>query len=221
MDKTVAFVPFRSGSKGIKNKNIKEFNGVPLFKVVIEELIKVPKDILHKIVIATDYSKEEIIPLLTKDSRLEFWNRKLTKSISDEATTEEVIFEYLCNNNLIGYNYMLLVQITNPMIKSYQVEKAIKEYNKIGTLFSVVKFSRYLWTEKRKLLGYETRLRRQEMDDTYLENGSFYLFNITQLCITSNRINEPISFFEMPLESSFEIDSEEDWKIIEKLHKFP
>jgi N-acylneuraminate cytidylyltransferase len=220
--KTLAFVPFRKGSKGIPNKNIRPLNGVPLFKIVVEELLKVSEELLQKIVIATDYSEEEIMSQLPSNDRLEFWNRLNLPSTEDTASTESSIFEYLMYNNSSNYfDNMLLVQITNPLLDYKDIESAIKKYDGNGTIFSVIEFNRYIWTESKLLLGSDDfeRKRRQDMENTYLENGSFYLFNIDQFCINSDRMNKPINYQIVSLRSTFEIDSEEDWAIIEDLMK--
>lgn len=43
MKNTVVIVPIRSGSKGIKNKNIKDFLGLPLFFLDDKKIISFTK----------------------------------------------------------------------------------------------------------------------------------------------------------------------------------
>ena len=40
MDRIIAIIPARSGSKGLKDKNIKEINGKPLIAYTIESAIE-------------------------------------------------------------------------------------------------------------------------------------------------------------------------------------
>ena len=51
----VAIIPARSGSKRIKNKNIKLFFGKPIITYVIKLLIK--SKIFDKIIVSTDSNK--------------------------------------------------------------------------------------------------------------------------------------------------------------------
>ena len=51
----VAIIPARSGSKRIKNKNIKKFCGTPIIEIVIKKLIN--SKIFDKIIVSTDTKK--------------------------------------------------------------------------------------------------------------------------------------------------------------------
>ena len=53
--KIVAIIPARGGSKGIKNKNIRDLNGHPLIAYTIYEAIK--SKVFDKIVVSTDSNK--------------------------------------------------------------------------------------------------------------------------------------------------------------------
>lgn len=217
--KITAFVPFRKGSKSIPDKNIKKLNESPLFKIVIDEILKVSADLLEKVIIATDYDKNFILSNLKEDERIIFWDRNGYDNANDKSSTESVILDYLKETREVS-DYLMLIQITNPFLTEEHITKAIKEYTGNGTLFSVVDFKRFIW-EENYILGQEDyeRPRRQDMKNRYLENGSFYIFPVSRFLINKNRMIKPISFYEMPQESLWEIDEEKDWKIIEKILK--
>ena len=50
--KTLAIIPARSGSKGIKNKNIKKLNGKPLINWTIETCLKTK--LINYVVVSSD-----------------------------------------------------------------------------------------------------------------------------------------------------------------------
>ena len=52
---SICIIPARSGSKGIKNKNIKKINGIPIISIVIKNAIK--SKLFKRIIVSTD-SKE-------------------------------------------------------------------------------------------------------------------------------------------------------------------
>ena len=54
MKKILCIIPARSGSKGIKNKNIKLLDGLPLLAHSIIHVLKVPSMLNMKIVVSTD-----------------------------------------------------------------------------------------------------------------------------------------------------------------------
>lgn len=220
MDKTLIFIPFRKGSKGIPNKNIRDLNDKPLFKYATQEAVfaKMMSKRIHDIVIATDYSYESL-NLTWEDPAVSYWNRRGYPSVKDKASTESAIQEYLDCNDHSKFEHIMLIQVTNPFLTSRQIITAIHSYAGHGVTMSVTPFNRYLWDEDGSPLYYEKRYRRQDMKNLYLENGSFYIFNKQEFLETGSRLNWPVKYFKMPIESSFEIDDEEDWKLIEKLLK--
>lgn len=220
MGKTIIFIPFRKGSKGIPNKNIKEINGKPLFKYATQAASKarVLCEDIQDVVLATDYDLSTL-ELTWEKLVCSYWNRRGYTSTRDSATTESAIDEYLEEAKVDDFDNILLLQVTNPFITFRHIIQAVEGYKDTGTVMSVVPFNRYIWTQDKVLALYEERRRRQDMDNMYLENGAFYLFNKKEYLTSKNRINYPLDFFEMPIESSFEIDEKEDWKIVEKLLK--
>ena len=52
-----------------------------------------------------------------------------------------------------------------------------------------------------------------------MENGAFYINSVRNITRDRNRLTEPISVFEMPEFTSYEIDEPEDWIIVESLLK--
>lgn len=214
------FIPFRKGSKGLPNKNISDFNGIPLFLDILRKIVKVPNTLVDKIVLATDYPLFLIGDNLPKDERITFFDRKGLPSVRDDATTEDAIEEYLTIYS--ETKFMLLIQITNPAINHFHINEAIKIYSGEGTMFSVVPFNRHIWNEEKKNITYESDIRKPRQEDKenyFLENGSFYLFNCEEFLNSKNRFNEPLEFYPMEIDSIFEIDSMEEKIITEALSK--
>ncbi len=55
MKKFLCIIPARSGSKGIKNKNIKKLDGVPLIGWTIKDCLKIKR--FNKVIVSTDSKK--------------------------------------------------------------------------------------------------------------------------------------------------------------------
>lgn len=218
VSKTIAFLPFRSGSKGILDKNIKHLLGKSLYKYALDATVAVKE--LDQIIIGTDYPQAMFTNYLKEDSRVTYWDRTGTKGISDTASTELAIEEMVLALGITPDTNIILVQVTNPFIDSNIIDRAIGWYKGTGTLFSVVPFDRYLWGENKDLVYYEKREIRQDMKSMYLENGALYIFNIREFLESGDRMNKPLDFIEMKKESIFEIDDNDDWNIIEKLIRF-
>ena len=77
----IAIIPARGGSKRIKNKNIKNFNGKPIITVLIEKLNNFK--IFDYIFVSTD--SEEIKQVSFIGSLLK------DKKLADDMTTQPVI----------------------------------------------------------------------------------------------------------------------------------
>jgi N-acylneuraminate cytidylyltransferase len=106
----IAFVPVRSGSKSIKDKNIRILNGKPMFYWVLNALENASE--VNKIVLATD---SELYANIAKEfgfQKLEIYMRK-PENATDTASTESVMIEYLDCKNLNDSDLFMLVQATS------------------------------------------------------------------------------------------------------------
>ena len=88
----VALVPTRSGSKSIKNKNIKLFLKKPLIYWTLNSLEK--SSIIDEIYLATDSKKIIDIAKKFNFKKLKFFIRSKSSS-RDKSQTEEVLLEFL------------------------------------------------------------------------------------------------------------------------------
>jgi N-acylneuraminate cytidylyltransferase len=89
-------------------------------------------------------------------------------------------------------------------------------------LLSVSPTHRFLWHQVNgvaKSINYDYfhRLRRQDLNPQYMENGSIYIFKPWVLKELNNRLGGKISLFVMDEAQSWEIDSLEDFQYIEFL----
>lgn len=227
-DNTIlAFVPMRSGSKGIPNKNMKEINGKPLCYWMLSALAN---SFVDRIVVSTDsqayttYIKDEF------KGRAEVVFRSVEVS-SDTASTESVVLEYL-DNNKVEEEYLLLAQVTSPLVDKDQVNRFI-DHLLLGknSLLSVVNLSeRFFWDSQGRPLNYNPlqRPRRQDFHKKlkyeiphsfFVENGMFYGKLVSSWIENKNRLIVPSNLFEMPIETLTEIDSQDDWNFVERLLK--
>jgi CMP-N-acetylneuraminic acid synthetase len=65
--------------------------------------------------------------------------------------------------------------------------------------------------------NYKNRPRRQDWEGYLVENGAFYISNSINILESKNRISGNIGLYKMDEKTYYEIDSEDDWKIIENL----
>ena len=70
------------------------------------------------------------------------------------------------------------------------------------------------------MINYKKRQRRQNIQEKYLENGSFFLFKSKKFLKTQCRFFGKIGLFTMRKISSLQIDDQEDIKIMRGLEKY-
>lgn len=214
----ICIIPIRSGSKGLKNKNIKEFNGMPLVIHTVNSALK--SKIFAKIIIATDsnyyikFLTRKILDLKIPSKKILFYKRSKYSS-TDIAPTEIVISEVLKKYN--EFSNACLIQATSPFLKSNDIKRGFIKFkkNKFDSMFSCYVFKKFLWVKKKflKPLNYDLfkRPMRQKIGKFYVENGAFYFFNIKKYFFYRNRLFGKIGCYEMPYEDSLDIDTKYDF----------
>ncbi|MBE3128769.1 MAG: acylneuraminate cytidylyltransferase family protein [Actinobacteria bacterium] len=123
--KILGFIPARSGSNRIPNKNIKLLNGKPLIAYTIEVAKK--SKYVNRIVVSTD--SEEIAEVGKQyGAEVPFLR---PKEISQEKSTEMQFFEHALDWFLKNENYepdlIVLLYPTSPFRKAESIDKAIEE----------------------------------------------------------------------------------------------
>ncbi|GAB4335122.1 MAG: HAD hydrolase family protein [Calditrichia bacterium] len=220
MNKYIAFLPIRGGSKGIIKKNIKYIAGKMLFQWVLDEAIQCDK--IEKCIVSTD--SDEIIEIVKKyygnSNKVRVVKRSI-EAASDTATTEEAMLEYAYNNE---FQNIILIQATSPFTTKEDIFKAIDEFekNNYDSLLTVAREKRFIWKNVRNKwvpMNYvpENRPRRQEFEGYYIENGALYITNRENLIKKKCRISGNIGIYEMNETSCLEIDEMPDWFLAEHL----
>lgn len=215
--KNIVLIPLRGGSKGIKNKNLKLFNGKALCSYVIESSLNC-EDIDETWVSTEDQKIKDFIK--ENHPKVKVFDRDPLFS-TDTASTESVINEFLTIKSINKEYNVVLLQATSPLTSSFMITQAINQYkrNKLDSLLSVVQFKRFFWSDKGESLNYDyrNRPRRQDFKGELMENGALYIFNVNGFILSSNRLFGKIGTYIMPDNTSIELDEENDWIILEKL----
>ncbi len=218
--KTVAFIPARSGSKGVPNKNIKLISGKPLIAWSIEQARA--SKLVDEIYVSTNCSR---IAAISKNygAKVPFLRPKNIST--DESTTESAV-EHFCSfldREEFDYENILLIQCTSPIRAIDRFDNAIRDFyeRRLDSLVSVSTKQQFLWKNFENPIAnynHEKRPRRQDIrksEKNYTETGSFYLFKRSMFMEAKNRICGSYGLYLTPEEESFDIDSELDFSICE------
>ena len=224
-DNILALIPARSGSKGLKNKNIKIFKDKPLIAWTIESALK--SKYLNDVFVSSDSKK--IINISKKfGAKIPFVR---PKNLSDDKSKSIDVILHALNhiNKNHKYKYILLLQPTSPLRNNKDIDKIIEEFfkrtNKI--VLSVKKMSHpSSWllkiNKKNKIINYKNLLvtkNRQDYATSFIPNGAMYLAEIKYLIKHKSFYTNDTSIFEMPYDKSIDIDELIDFKIAEFLMK--
>ena len=213
----IAFIPARSGSKSIVDKNIKLFCGKPLIFWSLQELQNSQVD---KIIVATDSQKIKRVVSNFSFSKVEIYHRK-KENATDDASTESVILEYIDQSMLLDSDLFMLVQVTSPFTKLEHFNGGLDLMKDYDSVLSCVIDKKFAWKEDGTALNYDInkRPRRQDYKGNLIENGAFYISTVTNITTTKNRISGRVGIYKMPSHASVELDEPLDWLVGEQIMK--
>jgi len=208
----IGLVPARGGSKGIPGKNMRLFLGTPLFLWNTRALLDCCE--VDETYVSTD---DEEIRDAAVDAGANIFVRG-HRTGRDEATTIEVVQEFVEKQDLENDDIILLSQPTAPYLTAQDAKNMIYLWQRIDkdkydAVMTVGNFHRYVWNEKGCLNWYGQHKRRQDWEGTFIQNGCAY-------CTTAGKVRlKPAPWYShglpnvyyYPQDYHFEIDCEADW----------
>ena len=207
-----AIVPMKHHSERVKHKNFRHLAGKPLFQYIIETLQNC--EYIDKIYV--DTNSETIKTLLQEE--VEIINRP-----------SELCGDYVSVNKLIEADiaqikgeYFIQIHVTNPLLSTNTINKATEfflSHKKYDSSFSVTKKQKRFYDSGGKPINHNPNelLPTQHLEPLYEENSCFYIFTRTSFERTLNRIGNKPYMYEIPVMESFDIDTEEDFFVVEAI----
>jgi len=217
---TVAIIPARGGSKGLKEKNIYPVAGKPLLAWTIQQALASTS--IDKVFVSTD---SFIISGIAREYGAEVIERP-AKLAGDKSSSESAISHAL---EVIELEYempvstVVFLQATSPLRKPGDIDAAVEVFRREGadSLISVTKADDLTLWESREgkwasvNFDYRNRGMRQDRPTQFIENGSIYIFTPKTLATFGNRIGEKLSTYQMEFWQTWEIDTLEEIDLIE------
>jgi len=179
----VALIPARSGSKGIKDKNIKLYKGIPLLAHSIK--IGLESEFIKDVYVSTDSIEYQEIALKYKAKVTPLRSSKISDDLSPDIET----FKHFINTlDLPLPDLIVQLRPTYPNRDIHTVNECIKifinNYDKYDSLRTVIPISKtpfkMYYVDNDKLVPYLTEYKdyiepynqaRQIFPVTYLHNG--------------------------------------------------
>ena len=219
----IAFIPARSGSKRIKNKNIFKINGKPLLVHVIEMLKKT--NIFKSIVVSTDSSKIKKIALKSGASVPSLRKKSLS---NDSATIMDVVKDYCLSIKSQKEKVVIFcIFPTSILIDKKLVKKAIKKYleKKNDFLLCVKKFNhpieRSFTLNKNRIIEKKTLKNllknTQSFEKRYFDLGQFYIGSKENWIKKKQIFTNNTYCFDLSDYSIFDIDEPNDLNVVKTI----
>lgn len=210
--KTIALIPARGGSERIPKKNIINLCGKPLISYSIETAKKCR--FVDEVWVSTD-NKE--IAKISKGLGANVLMRPPEFSTAT-ASSEEALLHLA---DKVNFDIMVFMQATSPLTLPKHIEEGIEiiKDRQADSCLAVSEDVRFYWNAQRKPINYNPmhRPRTQEKERWYKETGAFYITTKDQLLKSKCRIGGRIEFVIVPEQFSYEIDTYNDLKLIEKI----
>lgn len=231
--KIIGFVPARSGSTRLKNKNIKLINGRPLIYWTISTALKSKK--FDKLIFSSDskYYFNTLLKFLKRD-KLDYKILQFDFRDTKHAKKNSKIFDYLKYDFIQKYKLKedsLIVQMlpTCPFRSQKTISKSIKlaKFSKKNT-FTVCLYNFHvsfaLSIESRgwkALLKNKSPLKNgntqsQNQKKYYHPNGSVNCLHVKKLSKNKNSIYFDALPVIVPRSESFDIDTKQDFDFVKK-----
>lgn len=221
--KKIAIITARSGSKGLKDKNIKELNGIPLLVYSINAAKK--SEIFDEIMVSTD--SKEYADIARKYGASVPFLRSIQNS-SDSSSSWDTVLEVLEKYKTIDreFDEIVLLQPTSPLRTSEDIIKADKLFmdKKADAITSVCELDHSpLWCtkldESLSLEDFRTQIKnmgnRQTLERYYRINGAIYIRRILNENDSIRILNKKDFAYIMERKKSIDIDTIEDFELAE------
>ena len=220
--KFISVIPARSGSKGIKNKNIIKIGKKPLVQYTFEAAINSK---INENFILSDNAKIKNLAKKFKINTQYIRPKKFSGSTTSLSETLNHFNKWLKKNN-INYDYMVILQPTSPLRDYKDINKCLKiiEKSQSDSLFSISESLEHPYEtiiKKKKswkfvLAKSKKFYRRQDFDiKTYFINGAIFISSNKLINKKKTFTNSNHSFYKMPKNKSLEINDKEEAFIID------
>lgn len=222
----------RAGSRGFRNKNLKELRGIPLVYYTLAAIKgyqdRHPEDF---ITIALNTDSEQLIAQVSKQDRLSVRIVKRKEELAGDTVAKVAVIKdtFLACYDIIP-DVIIDLDITSPMRRAEDIENIISEYTKgiYDLVFSVVEARRspYFNMVEIKEDGYFRKIcdsnytARQQAPQSYELNASIYAYSPSFLRgeIQRTILDYNCGISIMPDFLVLDIDSEEDFLMMASLH---
>lgn len=222
MKKNIVFLPCRRGSERVKNKNTKEFAGIPggLLKIKLSQLLGAK--LIDEIIVSSDDELVMDIACSLGDSRIHIDRRPQELALS--STTTDALIKYVAT--LIEEGTVIWTHVTSPFVQSALYDNMIDTYYKkkdeYDSLMTVSPLRTFIWNEN-NAINYDRSIekwpRTQTISPLFEVNSGAFIADAEIYRKLNDRIGKKVYMYEMDFLESFDIDWPKDFELAELLYR--
>jgi len=218
--KVIALLPMKGNSERVPKKNLKNFNGTPLYQIILNKLLE--SKIIDEVIVNTD------CPNITESIQSKYKEQVLVRDRPDSIRGDFVSMNKIIENDLDNSNGDIYIQThsTNPLLDVSSIDRALNKMLEISTsndsIFSVTKIRTRFYDINGKAINHNPQelVRTQDLPPIFEENSCFYIFTKNSFKQSGGkRIGLKPLMFEIDKIEAIDIDNIEDFIIAEAVHK--
>lgn len=226
--KNIAIIPARSGSKGLKDKNIRLLNGVPLMAYTIKAAIDSGK--FDKVMVATD---SEEYARIARQWGAEVPFLRSAEVSTDTASSWSVVKEVLDRYAAMGetFDTFALLQVTSPLRQGRHIVEAYeymaqKDANAVIAVYKMpmpLEKCRHMSDDLCMDDWYQndsTSKPRQLFKPAYHINGSIYICYTEAFATQTSIMEKKCYAYLMNSLYSTDVDELEDFQMAEAIIQY-
>ncbi len=225
---TLCIIPARSGSKGVKNKNLRKIDGKSLLQIAIEEASR--SAIFDTIHVSTE---SDLIKSEAQKLGIDFPFMRKESLAEDNIHVSEVVYDVISNFIERGTNFknVCLLMPTSPLRTHLDIKKSYDLFVETNTdsLVSVSPLGKLetnlrIFQDENYINYYNSSIERnqnrQGIKNLYAVNGSIYFSTISSfLEFKTFHIKKVVGYRMSPI-SSVDVNTEEDLELAQLLFRY-
>ncbi|KAF0093168.1 MAG: transferase [Puniceicoccaceae bacterium 5H] len=223
--RTVAIIPARGGSKGIRHKNLRPVGGQPILQRCIQAArLAQGVDAVYVSTDDEDYARK------AREWGAEVVMRPADLA-NDTASSESALLHALdeierCQGE--APEVLVFLQCTSPLTTAEDIDATLRlmRERQADAAFSATPSHSFLWKadDKGNAVGVNHdrsfRPRRQDREPEYRETGAIYAMRVMGFRQHRHRFFGHVVIYPVPAERAWEIDDPEDFAVCEALAQY-
>ncbi|MBS4020500.1 acylneuraminate cytidylyltransferase family protein [Azonexus hydrophilus] len=221
----IALIPARAGSKGVKQKNLRMLLGKPLLAHTIQAAHDAAR--IDRVYVSSD---DADALRLAREMGADVVQRAASAA-TDSATASEVVWDFVRQipEELTAENpYLVFLQPTSPLRTGNHIDAAFTVMTSTDsniclsvTELKKTPFKSFTLTADGRLQSlfdeHLTNANRQTLPVAFHPNGAIYIFPLAEFLARTSIPSNGGAPYIMSEQESIDIDTEEDFAMVEKL----